>query len=259
MIMRKLSRHIAFLCKVLGISIVTLVLSSSVTLAGNFKVSPMKLEFDKDRKTDVLKLKNEGEGELRLQVEAMKWSQDADGEDTYSETSDIFFYPKILVLKSNESRVIRTGIKMPPSEEEKTYRLFVTEIPKRDKSAGVKVAIAIRFGVPMFVKPLEEKPGGEITGMAITGGELGVLLKNTGNVHFMIEKINISAKGSGGNEVFSEEVAGWYLLRGVSRLYKVPILVEACAKMKTLDVAVKMKDSITLNRRIDVDKSMCSQ
>jgi fimbrial chaperone protein len=244
---------------VLANSIITLILLSSVTLAGDFKVSPMKLEFDKDKKTDVLKLKNQGEGELRLQVEAMKWSQDADGEDTYSETTDIFFYPKILVLKGNESRVIRTGIKMPPSEEEKTYRLFVTEIPKRDKSMGVKVAIAIRFGIPMFVKPLEEKPEGEITGMVITGGELGVLLKNTGNVHFMIENINISAKGSSGKEIFSEEVSGWYLLRGVSRLYKVSIPTKACTDTETLDVAVKMKDSITLNRRIDVDKSMCSQ
>jgi hypothetical protein len=75
----------------------------------------------------------------------------------------------------------------------------------------------------------------------------------------MIEKVTISAKNLGGNEVFLEEVAGWYLLRGVSRLYEVPIPEEVCANMKTLNVAVKMKEGITLNRKIDVDKSMCSQ
>jgi fimbrial chaperone protein len=257
--MRKIVYKVRSLFEILGNSLVFLIFVSSVAFAGDFKVSPMKLEFDKNRKTDVLTLKNVGDDELRLQVEAMQWSQDANGKDAYSETSDIFFYPQILVIKAKESKVIRAGIKMPPTEEEKTYRLFVTEIPKRGKDAGVKISIAIRFGVPMFVKPLEAKPVGEITDMVFAGGELGVSVKNSGNVHFMIEKISISAKGSSENEVFSEELSGWYLLRGVSRLYKASIPTEACNDVETLDVAVKLKDVPTLSKRINVDRSMCSK
>jgi fimbrial chaperone protein len=248
----------ASLCAALGNSFVFLVLLTSVSLAANFKVSPVKVYLDKDRKTDVLNLTNEGEEELRVQIKAVQWSQDADGKDTYSETSDIFFYPKIIVLKGKETRVVRTGIKIPAAGKEKTYRLFISEIPKRKPSKGASITIAIRFGVPIFVKPLEEKPLGEITGMALSGGELGMSVKNSGNMHFMIKKIIISASGSSGKEVFSDEVTGWYLLSGASRLYTVPIPVKACTGMKTLDVAVET-EGFTLNRRIDVDKSMCSQ
>jgi len=226
--------------------------------AGDFRVSPVMLHFDSDTKSGVIKLINEGGEGLRLQLGAFEWTQDAEGKDVYAETGDVVFFPKIMVVEPKSERVIRVGRTLPAGEKEKTYRLFVEEIPRRAESEGVRVTIAVRFGVPLFVQPAKEEPRGEIAEAGLSGGELGLLVRNTGNVHFMIQSIDISGRNADGEEKFSEQIAGWYLLGGASRRYGATIPEEVCAGLSTLQVTVKT-DRLAIETKVDVDKAKCSR
>lgn len=230
----------------------------SLSQAANFRVSPIRLDFDEKTKSGIVTLINEGDESLRMQLSAAEWTQDGDGKDQYAGTEDITFFPKILVIEANSSRIIRVGRNMPPAGSEKTYRLFVEEIPKRDESKGATVTIAVRFGVPIFVEPVKPLAGGQIAGAGVEKGELRVVVNNTGNVHFLIRAVHVSGKNEGGEEVFSRELSGWYLLSGAKREYTTEIPEDVCAGLSNIDIKVKA-DKIDLETRVDVDKKRCLQ
>lgn len=75
-------------------------------------------------------------------------------------------------------------------------------------------------------------------------------------MHFMISSINIKGKNKAGDEIFSKELSGWYLLNGASRPYTTQIPQDKCNDMERLDVEVKTKE-FNLNGKLDVDKAMC--
>jgi len=227
------------------------------THSGEFRVTPIRLDFEKGTKSGVITVINEGEERLSLQMKAYEWSQDAEGKDQYTETNDIIFFPRLMTLEKKEEKILRAGIRVPASLKEKTYRLFIEEIPAPQKTEGVNIAIAIRFGVPIFAKPLKEEVKGEITKIELTKGALNILIKNSGNVHFIINSVDIKGKGQKGEETFSKELSGWYLLSGASRSYATSISQEVCSKLTKLDIEVKT-NRFHLNGKLDVDQTMCN-
>lgn len=200
----------------------------STAFAGEWRVTPIRLEFDARAKSGVITLINEGDEKLNFQIKAAEWTQDAEGKDQYQETNELIFFPRIMALDKKEERVIRTGIRIPATTREKTYRLFIEEIPAPQKVEGTIVAINLRFGVPIFVKPLKVDPKGGIERIELSKGVLNASLKNMGNVHFVINSIDVRGKSSKGEEVFSKELSGWYLLSGVTRHYTMPIPEAVC-------------------------------
>ncbi len=234
-----------------------LFLYPAVALSGEWRVAPIRLDLGRDAKTGVITVTNELPERLEVQMSAMEWTQDDSGKDTYTESGDLIFFPKLMVFTKAESRVVRAGIKIPAAAREKVYRLFIEEIPGPAKSEGTHVTIAIRFGVPIFVKPLKAEPKGELGPIGMTGGKASVLVKNTGNVHIVINAIRVKGTNAKGEDVFSRELAGWYLLAGASRAYATELPPEVCPNVAKLAVEVKA-DKYTLTGSVDADKSMCA-
>jgi len=230
--------------------------AASGALAGEWRVSPIRLDFDARGKSGVIIVINEGDEKINFQVKAAEWIQDGEGKDRYEETKEIIFFPRIMALDKKEERIVRAGIRIPATTKEKTYRLFIEEIPPPQKGEGVAVAINIRFGVPIFVKPLKESPKGEIEKVELSKGVLNVSLKNTGNVHFIVNSIDVKGKNAKGEETFSKELSGWYLLSGVKRLYTMPIPEVLCKEISGLEIELKT-DKLKLSGRLDVNQEMC--
>jgi fimbrial chaperone protein len=244
-----------FLFYLTGLSIVFL-LCPCHTLAGDWKVSPIRIDLDKNTKSGVVNIVNEGTERLTVQMKAMEWTQNAEGKDVYTETEDLIFFPKVMTIDPKEDRILRAGIKIPAVAKEKTYRLFVEEIPEPKKSEGMNVAIAIRFGVPIFVKPLKAEPKGEIQKIELLKGLVSATVKNTGIIHFMINTVSIKGRNDKGEEIFITDVNGWYLLSDVSRIYSTEVPREICRDLASIDVQV-VTDKHTLNGKADVDTAMC--
>jgi fimbrial chaperone protein len=224
--------------------------------AGEWRVAPIKLELGSDARSGVISVVNEGTGKFQVQMKAYLWEQDADGKDQLTETKDLIFFPKIMVFEKPEERILRVGIKSPASTKEKTYRLFIEEIPEPKKADGTNIAVAIRFGVPIFVKPLKKELKGEITKLELIKGDFRITVKNTGNVHFIITEMNIKGKNLKGQETFTKKLNGWYLLNGASRVYSAAIPKQSCEDTATLAVSINT-DKFVLDGKLDVDKSMC--
>jgi fimbrial chaperone protein len=239
----------------IGILLCT-ILSPSLTYSGEWRVTPIRLDLGRQVKSGVITVINESDEKLNIQMKAFEWTQDAEGKDIYTETNDIIFFPKIMVIEKNEQRIIRAGIKIPATTKEKTYRLFIEEISDHKKAEGVNVALAIRFGVPIFVTPLKEEVKGEIEKIEISKGIVNALVKNTGNIHFIINSINVKGENLKGAEIFSKELSGWYLLSGVSRLYTAQIPQEICKDVIKFVIEVKTA-RFNVGRTLDVDKAMC--
>jgi len=236
--------------------LIVIVFLASYSYAGEWRVTPIRIELDKNAKSGVVTIVNEGTEKLNVQMKAMEWTQDTEGKDVYTETEDLIFFPKIMTIEAKEDRILRAGIKIPAVAKEKTYRLFVEEIPEPKKSEGVNVAIAIRFGVPIFVKPLKAEPKGEIQKLELANGVVSATVKNTGNVHFMINTVSIRGKNDMGEEIFAKDINGWYLLSDVSRIYSAEVPKEICRDLSRIDAQV-VTDKLNLNGKADVAAAMC--
>ena len=243
--------------KKLALTLIGLSLSIGQAYSSEWRVAPIRLDFDQGTKSGVITVSNDSSEKVHLQIKAAEWVQDAEGKDKYSDTSDLVYFPKIMILDKNEEKVLRTGIKASSVEKEKTYRLFIEEIPQPSKAEGASVAVAIRFGVPIFIKPEKEEVRGAIEKIEMSKGVLKAVVKNSGNVHLMIVSINIKGNNKEGNEVYSKELSGWYLLNGSSRTYSTDIPQDKCKELEKVSIEVRTKEEINFNRKLDVDKEMC--
>jgi len=239
-----------------GILMIPLVCASKAR-SGEWRVTPIQLTFGREAKSGVITVVNEAAEKLQVQLKAFEWTQDPEGKDQYTETNDILFFPRILILEKAEERIVRAGIRMPAVAKEKTYRLFIEEIPEPKKPEGVNVSIAIRFGVPIFVKPIKEEAKGEIEKIEMANGTFHARMKNTGNLHFIVRSVTVKGKNPNGGEIFSKELSGWYLLAGASRDYTTTLPQEVCLEVSKVVVEVKT-DKVTLAGDLAADKTMCS-
>lgn len=223
--------------------------------SGSFKVVPIKLFLDNSTRTEVLKITNDSEEKVTVQLDAKEWSQDKEGEDRYELTGDIVFFPKIITLDKGEERIVRVGYQGKPGAQERTYRLFLQELPVR-KPEETTLMFALRLGVPIFIKPLKEIKGMAIEKVELSEGSLKVRVKNSGNIHFIVSKIKAKGIDSSGAEVFSKEIGGWYVLSGISRTFFIDIPREECLKASVIEVSAEV-ENFKMEGKLDMDKAQC--
>jgi len=224
--------------------------------SGSWRVIPIRIDMDQRSRSGVVTIVNDSEEAIRFSVEAREWTQDQAGKDLYLETSDILFFPKELIIDPNSERIIRTGIKVPATVKEKTYRLFIKQETAPRETPGTSVAIAIRFGVPIFAKPLNEQVSGEIVHLEVKDSKVNVAVKNSGNTHFRIQALKILGKDVSGASILSQELNGGYLLNGSEKEFTFAILGDICTQLNVMDIEV-VTDRMQINGKADVDKAMC--
>lgn len=230
----------------------------AAVFAEGWRVAPIRLELGRQAKSGVVTVTNDSTNRLQLQMKAFSWSQDAEGKDRYEETGDLVFFPKMMIFDKAEEKILRAGIRVPATKTEKTYRLYLEEIPGPRKEQGTAVAIAIRFGLPIFVAPLKEEANGEVVRVGMANGMLETEVRNSGNVHFVIRSITVKGKNGNGEEIFTRELSGWYLLAGAKRTYSTEVPPEICPNLAAVDMVVDT-DRFPLTGHLDAAPAMCSR
>lgn len=227
--------------------------------AGSFKAVPVRLYLDARTKTAVLKVTNDGDEKVTVQLEAVSWAQDSEGKDIYEPTKDIVFFPKIADIEKDQEKIIRVGYegkKAEASAAEKTYRLFVQELPV-SKPGEVAIKMAIRLGLPVFVAPEKAVKQGVIEKMDISEGSLRVRVRNKGNSHIIIGRIKAKGIDEAGADAFAAESAGWYVLAGGARVFAVDVAKTDCLKAKEIKVEAEA-DKAVISGSLNVDKNLCA-
>lgn len=229
-------------------------ISVNTTKAGEWRISPIRIKMSAQDKSSSITVFNEDKVSLNFQVKAMEWTQQENGKDVYVDSEDIIFFPKVFTLEAGKERLIRIGLKAPTPVKEKTYRLFVEEIPSQQNKEGVAVQIALRFGIPIFVKPLKEDTKWEITKKMVSNSIFHLQMENKSNHHLQVHYIRIKGY-AGEKEVFSNDIKGWYVLSGSKRLFSGKL--EECSKIDKILFQV-VTDRFTFDDKIDISKEVCS-
>jgi fimbrial chaperone protein len=235
------------------LAVIAFALSSFAANAAEFSVSPIRLHFEPGARSGAVTVTNDDARPLRMQLRLMRWTQDADGADVYADSDELIYFPRMMSVPPGEKRLVRVGLKSPAAAAERTYRLYLDELPDSAQPSGSGLKFTIRFALPVFLPAAAPaKPAGAIESIALREGKLRVAVRNTGNRHFRIT--SVAARSAAG---VAAEAGGWYLLAGAARVHTLDIPAEACRGLRRLEVAVKAED-LTLEGGLDVEPGMCA-
>jgi fimbrial chaperone protein len=212
--------------------------------AATFSVNPTQIFLSGRTTSSLLTLRNDSGETLRFQLTAFAWSQGPAGEILLEPTTDVVFFPALLSLKEGEERRIRVGTTTTAGAGEKTYRIFVEELPPTGEAdAGSAVRVLTKMGIPIFIRPAKEASTAALSDLGMRAAALHFSLVNTGSVHFVPQVITVRGVSANGEGLFEQQVAGWYVLAGGRRDFEVPLPADTCSGVVSMTIEVTLGSS----------------
>jgi fimbrial chaperone protein len=232
---------------------------SNKSEASSFTVNPIRISLSGKNQSALLTLQSQTKEELRFKVLVQEWKQSPQGEMQLKDTKDIVVYPGLLTLAPNEERKLRVGSVVTPGATEKSYRVFVEELPalRAPQTSGKsEIKVLTKMGIPIFVTPEKPVSSGTVQGMGMAKGKLSFTVKNTGNVFFLVRSVMVKALGAAGAVAFEKNLEGWYVLAGETRVWELDVPKDACTKSKALTVEVESAE-VKFSGRMEVPAAGC--
>lgn len=243
--------------------------------ASTFNVNPIQLHLSEDGSSTLLTVHNTSEEEIRFQLSTYAWSQGPEGQIELRATEEIIFFPRMMKLAPGVKRKVRIGLARSPSKRgaktresasdekvdprEKTYRILVEELPSRKtRKDAAQIQVLTRMSIPIFVEPPTQSVKLKIANATVERGRFSFDLKNDGTVHTMLDKVRVTAVNSGHRELFSRELAGWYVLAAGVRSYVVDIPESICSKVAYFKVTGTSAGEDVVSLRREVPSGACS-
>ena len=228
--------------------------------AATFTVNPTQIYLTGKSASALLTLRNDSQEPLRFQLSAFAWSQGVRGEIELEPTSDVIFFPALLTLKPGEERKVRVGGVTAAGAAEKTYRIFVEELPAVDSTLpGASVKVITKMGVPIFVRPQEERTAVDLSDVDVAAGRVRFAVANQGSVHVVPTSITVRASDGAGASIVEKAVVGWYILAGGRREFDVELPAGDCARIATILIEMKIDDQEAITRTVQAPGGACAQ
>lgn len=222
--------------------------------AGAFGVSPIRVDLDPASRTGMVNVTNDDDRKLPFQLKLFEWTQTASGEDQYAESADLLYFPQIFTLAPKERRLVRIGVKAPPGERERAYRLFIEEMPDASLPAGsgAQIAVLLRFGVPIFLSSGKGESQPEILVPEVSKGSVRVTIRNDGTRQIRFEEVVLAA----GDRTIAK-TAGWYVFPGVTRSFTVPVTAQDCPVPASVEIRATGEGK-EVRRAVDIPPALCA-
>ncbi|MBA3451669.1 MAG: molecular chaperone [Deltaproteobacteria bacterium] len=213
------------------------VLSGGDAVAGNFQVQPTRLDLARRGATTELTVSNRGHLAARFEAKIFVWKQDEQGVMQLEPTKEIVVYPTLFTIEPGAKRSVRVAATSGPAAAERSYRIFVEELPMprttASRDAVTAVAVRTRIGVPIFVAPSRSELRGVVEG-GVSAGVVRVKLHNQSTVHVKVTGLRIVAKDSDGSVVLDQQQSSWYVLAGGIRRHELTMPALACQRASRL-------------------------
>jgi fimbrial chaperone protein len=144
---------------------------------------------------------------------------------------------------------------------EKTYRLFIEELPQPTSAPasapkGAAITVLIRFGAPIFVKPVNPQDRIDIERFELSGGSIRLTVRNSGNQHQLVEGIHFKGLGAQAESLYATTLADRYLLAGTVKQYTTAIPKSTCETLVSLVAEIKT-DKAHASGQIQAGRPMC--
>ena len=250
--------------RLITISSTVLVLTlffAGVSWTSTFNVSPLQVVLTAGASSALVEIRNQAMEPLRLQLSVTAWEQSPAGEMIVTPTEDLVLFPVLVALEPGETRKVRLGTASPAGATEKTYRVFVEELPSREEQAqpGGTIRVLTRLSIPVFLQPGKSIAAGDVQAIALKDGVATFEIHNTGNVHFSARHIRVIGLAASGEVIDEQGLEGWYILAGGSRRYDVPFsALKNCSSIRKLAVEAGT-DIGTLKKQADVPSGACGR
>lgn len=188
--------------------------------AGSFAISPLRAELSPGSETQVVRITNEGDSTLSVQVQGFRWSQDDNGDDRFEPAESLIAVPTVFSIEPGERQIVRVGILDPEyTKLEQSYRLFFTELAPPAAESGPGVSMRLRVSIPAFLAPADEaRPRISLERFARDGDMARITLRNTGNQHVQIRRLSLHSGPSSDGQTI-DSAGGIYLLPGTVRTF----------------------------------------
>lgn len=212
-------------------------------LASTVAVSPVNIFLTADTPSALLTLTNQGSERVSFEITLYSWNQSATGAMQLAPTSDIIFFPSLVTLGPGEARNIRIGSVIKPGEVEKSYRLFLEELPSPRTRASnhgrVHVRLLSKISLPVFLVPDKLRFNTTITDVTAHNRALSFKINNGGTAHILPQAVNVSARDQAGTVLFQRTSIVWYILPGGSSKVDIDLPARTCAEIRSLSIALE--------------------
>lgn len=190
--------------------------------ATSMQVAPIRLVLTSLRPIAAMTVGNNEQTEIAVQAEVLEWSQ-VDGQDVYTATQDVLVNPAIFRLAGDSQQIVRIGLRIPREAKERSYRIFLQQIPL-DRvlpgTEGARLQTLLRIGVPIFVPPAVATYDVQwhlkaVEGLARenNGRRYALVINNYGTEHVQLTHVGIR---SGQGAEIAQKSLSQYVLAGQS-------------------------------------------
>jgi fimbrial chaperone protein len=246
-------------CRVLPALLASMLAAVPLARAGEFSVNPLRVALDQRNKAAEVVIRNDDATPLRMQVQAMGWSQDDAGRDRYEPAEGLLYFPRVLEIPPGESRTVRVGVRAAPVTREEAYRLFLEEMPLPNAPAaasGASLRVFLRVGVAVFVGPASRSTAVETDEPGVQRGTVQWSVRNTGSVHVRADRFELAGYASDGTRLFGHEIPERYVLAGVTKTVRHDLGAETCARLVRVEATLQA-EGVEARRSVDVAPRSC--
>ncbi len=199
---------------------------SGVAGAATWEIDPVRVELSPQQQTAAIKIKNNSNQTTTIQINVVAWSQ-SEGKDVYASSKELLVSPPMVTIAANGEQIIRAALRRPADATgELTYRINLQELPVQPAPGFTGLQVALRIGLPVFVKPKTGKASPKMLWSVarMPGNTLRVELKNQGNAHVQVSDFALYIPGedraivneSGSSYVLAGQAHEWLLKTGSS-------------------------------------------
>lgn len=231
-------------------------LFSSAALATPVSVTPTTINLRPGTASELISLANESDTPARFEVTAFAWQETEDGRTELTPTKDVIVFPALLELPPRGIKKIRLGTERPGAGAEKSYRLVINELPQAAKgAAALQIQVLTNMTLPIFVSGGVGAPKVSIEDTKIENGKLSFAVANGGTSRFVLQRIDVSGSGKGG-QAFDVTQKGWYVLAGGKRRYEVTLGGARCRQAEAITIKA-VTDGPVGEARLALPASAC--
>jgi fimbrial chaperone protein len=227
-------------------------------------INPTRVVLTQSASGQPVTVRNESAVPMRFQVTAFVWSQSRDGDMVLAPTEDIVCFPMVFEVGARQERRIRVGALVGFAPVEKSYRIFIEELPPDADDAAGGVAVRTRIGIPVFLQPPAPRRAATIREVSLNGRSMHFTIQNAGSVHFLPQQLAVTGFGRDGQKSFEQPLSAWYVLAG-GVLEKRLVLPEeenpqqdGCRDVRTLVVTMTV-DRQVMRSELHTPDGICGQ
>jgi len=196
----------------------TVLLSVPSVQAASLTISPIGIDLPSPQRAASMTIANRGAEPVNLQLRVFRWTQ-VDGQDVLEPARDMLVSPPAATVAPGSSYTVRVArLDDAPVTGERSYRLFVDELPpaRRQASGTAGVSILLRTSMPVFVAGGKLAP--RLAWRAWMGEDgLHAEVANSGTRH--VKLAGLTARPERGEPLTLGAGLNGYVLAGASRRF----------------------------------------